>query len=231
LRSTSGAYGDFPDYYYKSGNLFGSYLLGKTAPISRDTRREVEALGGGYPVVRPGPKPAPLKGKTTPHEALMNYVRASVTPAGANRIIAALAQHRGVALPELSTVDPYELLDKFAIEHLTPRDQLRVRVRLERVARELAADERKRQQRGAKRAKKSGATPRAKSRKGKHGAPLARARAVSDLPKPSTACALCGATLTRLEQTRCRREPKVFMSQAYCTEHADRLKALLSKQG
>ena len=39
MRSTTGAYGDFPDYYYDSGNLFGSYLLGKASAMSRDTRR------------------------------------------------------------------------------------------------------------------------------------------------------------------------------------------------
>jgi hypothetical protein len=230
LRSTSGAYGDFPDYYYTSGNLFGTYLLGKAAPMSRDTRRELETLGGGYPVVRPTPRPT-RQDKLTPHAALMNYVRASVTPEGAKRIIAALAQHRGVAVPELSAAEPYELLDRFAIEHLSARDQVRIRVRLEKAARELATEERKRRRRSAKRPKKAKASGQAaNSRNGRPGPPAGQTRARPDRPQSPTVCALCGATLTRAEQTRCAHEPKVFLSQAYCTEHADRVRALFATQ-
>jgi hypothetical protein len=229
MRSTSGAYGDFPDYYYKSGNLFGSYLLGKAAPMSRDTRRELEALEGGYPVIRPAPRLARPQEKATPHAALMNYVRASVTPDGARRIVAALAQHRGLTVPELSTADAYDLLDKFAIENLTPRDQLRVRIRLEK-ARDVAAEERRRRQRSAKRPQKSKAESQSKSRKRPPSAPTTSARNVAELAKQPTTCALCGATLTRLERTRCAREPRVFLSQAYCAEHADRVRALFAKQ-
>lgn len=59
MKSTTGAYGEFPNYYYKPGNLFGSYLLGKSARMSRDTRRELEMLEGGFAVIRPSVRRAP----------------------------------------------------------------------------------------------------------------------------------------------------------------------------
>jgi hypothetical protein len=75
VRSTTGAYGDFPEYYYKPGNQFGAYRLGRTPEMSSDTRRELGLRDGdGLPVFVPRRTPAGPPRKPTPHEILIPWV-------------------------------------------------------------------------------------------------------------------------------------------------------------
>ncbi len=48
---------------------------------------------------------------------------------------------------------------------------------------------------------------------------------------PAGLCAMCGTRLTEAEQLRCRADLKTFVSQVYCTEHADKIKVLFQGQG
>jgi hypothetical protein len=223
MRSTTGAYGDFPDYYYGSGNLFGSYLLGKAPAMSRDTRRELEVLEGGFAVSLPRPKPVSGP-KRTAHDELMSYARTCLSPQGAMRVVAALAASRGVPIPERNRRTPFDLLDDFAFRHLSPEDQLRIRIRLEQSVREIAAADRR--QRAAEQSRKERSRKPGSSRRTSPAAPAIRKHAPH-----ADACALCGASLTEAEQLRCRADSEAFVSQVYCTEHADKVKALFRGQG
>jgi hypothetical protein len=221
MTSTTGAYGDFPDYYYDSGNLFGSYLLGKTPALARDTRRELEALDGGFAVSLPRPRPV-SRPKRSAHDELMTYARRCLSAEGALRVVAALAASRGVPMPEAKGQDPFDLLDDFAFRHLSPDDQLRIRLRLEQSVREIAAADRKRLAAEGSRKKRS-----RPPRRNRTDRPTMRAR---EDATPANICAICGTHVTEAEQLRCRADSRIFVSQAYCTEHADKVKALLTGQ-
>jgi hypothetical protein len=190
--------------------------------MSRDTRRELEALEGGFAASLPRPK-SPSEAKRSAHDELMAYARTCLSPQGAMRVVAALAASRVVPMPRLDGRIPFGLLDDFAFRHLSPRDQLQIRLRLEQSVRELAAADRRRaaEQSRRKRPHKPGPSRRTNQR-----APHVR----KHVP-PADVCALCGTRLTPAEQLRCRADSRTFVSQVYCTEHADKVKALFRGQG
>ena len=138
-KSTSGAYGDFPDYYYESGNQFGAFLLGKTVGRSWDTRMEATLVPGGGPIVHGpgGPRGVVRRPATKPelsaHDELMIYVRGMLSTKAAANVLNALAAARGVV--DVPTArDPYEALDRFALRNLS---EVELRMVLQRM-RELA---------------------------------------------------------------------------------------------
>ncbi len=122
MTSTTGAHGDYPDYYYKLGNLFGSYLLGSSAPMSWDTRKKLECSAG---VIRSSAhsgqvrRPPPFLERRT--MSWWATFRAHVSPAGARRVLTLLAAARGVELGGREDADPYGALDDFVLKHLTLR--------------------------------------------------------------------------------------------------------------
>jgi hypothetical protein len=222
MRSTTGAYGEFPDYYYERGNLFGSYLLGHTAGMSHDTRRELEALDGGFPVIRPTPhrQPSALRPPLTSHDRLMDFIRTTIPPDGVRHILRALAAARGVDLSTLSGGDPYARLDDFAIRHLTDEQLRKVRANLERVVRWSRP---RRLSRSA--AERLSAPPR-KAKKQRTPAGTKRRR--QDDHPDQRCCALCHTPVTGDDRAYCAAKPHLFMGRVYCASHIPKIEALFT---
>jgi len=132
-KSTTGAYGDFPDYYYERGNQFGAYLLGRTPAQSWDARMEATLEANTGPIIYPSgaPPAAAPKADSNPHDELMVYVRAMLSPTAAARILNALAHEQGIRdVP--TDADPYRALDRFALANL---DDGQLQILLERMRR------------------------------------------------------------------------------------------------
>jgi hypothetical protein len=238
VRSTTGAYGDFPEYYYKPGNQFGAYLLGRTPSMSWDTRKELGLRDGeGPPVSVPrgrangGPRPQAHKPtpKLTPHDILMAYIRASVSPDGAAWILVELAAARGVSAAGLAGNDVYQRLDAFAIAHLTDEQQVEVLRRLR-----LAVDEARKSARPkAKPRRERRDQPKQKRRETKK-APKATARdRAPDRPRTQSAatgrCALCNEVLSPQERRASELDASIFLGHLYCSDHAAKVRAALGK--
>lgn len=235
-KSTTGAYGDFPDYYYKKGNLFGSYLIGHTATISRDTRREVEVVGGGFPVIHASaPRPiTPINKATplTPHYVLMAFVRTRLSPKAVRHILGALAGVRGVQLRDLSSGDPYDQLDRFVIGNLTKDEQLLVLRRLREATRHAKAEQARRAPRTA--TQRPGRAKRRKRRNSSYEPGMAKApiETLRDtLRFGAGKCEMCGATASPQDRARCEAEPHLFLGHVYCAVHVEKLRLTLSPSG
>lgn len=241
--SSSGAYGDFPSYYYERGNLFGSYLLGHIPAQSWDVRTEIKYLGtSGIPDAPTrrvqSPRRAPRVPQKPPTSELSRYVRNHVSPAGAARILLALQAQRRATVA--ATGDSYESLDEYIVGALTPEEQQIVLVRLKLAAigaeRERSAKERQKRKRSKSRPAQAGARRESAPAKPRNpGRPLVRAAPKAPKPLrsvtvPST-CAMCGATLSETERARSARLHAIFLGQAYCTQHADKVEGLLSSKG
>jgi hypothetical protein len=246
-KSTTGAYAPYPDYYYESGNLFGSFLLGHTPPMSSDTKHDVAVEGGGILVTSHSTKKSASRrqahGKATSepivdmHTLLMEFVRRVVGKKGARRILESLALARGVEPPRNGNA--FDLLDRFVIEHLTQTQQTVV---LERLAAVIAntspptagtngrgnkAKPRQRrgnksQQKDAKPAKHNASPASTKPRE-------ATSTGVSSRRKNESirVCAFCGIAVTEADQRRCELQP-VFLGNIYCSAHASKIESLLT---
>jgi hypothetical protein len=240
--STTGAYGEFPPYYYEKGNLFGSYLLGHTPRQSWDVRMEVEHLGT-FTIPEPTAPPRranarPIRQpRKQPTTELGRYARQHLTMAGASRILQALQSKRKASVDLAG--DPYEALDAYIAEAFTAAEERRVLDRLKLLAaaaeRERATKARRKKDRRA--AKDSGRSrPSAgKPRSPQHDHP----RAASPLSAPeesrpparvSSTCAMCGAALSDAERNRSAARRSIFLGQAYCAHHASKVEALFSPE-
>ena len=154
MKSTTGAYGDFPDYYYERGNQFGSFLLGRSQRMSPATRKEVEALEGGSMVIHvpearhtKALKDAPK----TAHGQLMDFVGTKIRREDDRFVRSSLARARGVQVPP-SGRDPNAQLADFILRHLTAAD---ARVVLQRLRAVVEQAERKGRRRRKKRRPRS----------------------------------------------------------------------------
>lgn len=227
-KSTTGAYGDYPDYYYDSGNQFGAYLLGKTPKQSWDARMEGTLVPSGGPYVAPAPRaPRPRLAAST-HDQLMTWIRGTISRSGARRILETMAAERGYTLPE-PLGDPYLALDQFALDVLTEQQQ---RVVLKRLRDAYMQATRPRRSRPRSRGPKSSK-------------PLESATSRRRLPKTGVvrpteekptgvdprSCSLCGRLLTKSEQAESRRDTSIFLGHGYCTGHAAQVRGLFTGVG
>ena len=237
MGSTTGAYGDFPDYYYSRGNLFGSYLLGPAAPMSWDTRKELEMLGGGHAFIKPR-KSAPAKTPGTPRDVLIGYLRAHVSAAGAHRVLTALAAARGVELAGQAGKDPYDALDDFALKHLTI-DQQRVVLGRLRCAVADAEEEYRKRQRQARQERSKGArgrrttAPRAKAKakaKPAHVTEAKRSRAPEPASIDVTRCSLCDCPTSQEDRSASEARARLLLGRVYCAEHREQVLALFANR-
>jgi hypothetical protein len=217
-RSTTGAYGNFPDYYYERGNLFGSYLLGDAPPLSADTRKELEVVGGGSSLInptRPGSRPS----DRTPHAALMEYVRANVDRTDASYLLAALVEARGAPLARSNGSDPYGQLDEFFNSYLTSGQQREV---LKRLRAAVAEGNRRMRRRlaGARRSRK------AKSRKRPRRSNVKEVWVGRNGPGQ---CGICGGNISDEARAACAAERELFQGHAYCMEHIEKPRRTLTR--
>lgn len=223
-RSTTGAYGDFPSYYYENGNLFGSYLKGHTPGQSWDVRTEVERLGSSNADSRASTKRVTRRPRATRFEPLTkvgDFVQSNLAPDAAAWLLRVL---RGSS--PAGGEDPYEQLDLWVAEQCwTEKQQQLMLTRLELAL--LEAERSREPGRGQRRSATRQAAK--KNRSKKEARPVAqRSRPRSEFGPASRVCSLCSADLSEAERSRSARLRSIFLGQAYCTEHADKFEALLS---
>jgi hypothetical protein len=232
MKSTTGAYNDFPEYYYSAGSLFGSYLLGRSAKMSRDTRRDLETQGSQDPVFvkRPRRSPGSTKSAVSPADELMEYVRSMVSKKGAARIVGSLAAHKGLDLGSIPGTSPLEKLDAL-VRRMSPADQRKVLSRLEAVAEEAWERERRRQVQAAAATRKRTHQPKNSRKKGpqklqreRRPEPQGNASETRQTSRSSGGvCGICLEPLSAVELAFCDRQRAVLLGHADCTSHAQGL--------
>lgn len=243
-KGTTGAYGDFPDYYYKAGNQFGAYLLGKTPSTSWDLRADMEALGPQHaPIIRARPP-----GSIKPSGDALEYIRSYFSTGAIRHLALTLAAARAVDVRHLVDGDPTAALAR-VLDSLSPPERRRVLDRLRRVVDAASSGRpsatrrvnlnssdsapRPRTRRRTKQKRKVGGAEALGSR---HQA-VKRQHPVRSQPLPKTsptpaACAICDVQLSLEEQSLWSRHRDLFLSHGYCTEHGTKLlKALGTAPG
>jgi hypothetical protein len=208
-KSTTGAYGDFPDYYYERGNQFGVYLSGKVPRESWDDRHE-HAVDGGITVVAPA-----ARGSRPPTvaERLAEIVRVALTNEGAKRVYAELAGAEEI--PTTSNGDVKESLVRVLTTRLTPQQQRRILMRLEAGAAKAHARDIERKRRSSRRSR----------RRRPSTAPMN-----ASTPRTASAgtqkCALCRKKVSKAQAKTCLADP-LLMGHIYCIDHVAKVRGVL----
>jgi len=217
MTSTTGVYGDFPDYYYESGNLFGSYLGGKGPRMSRDTKREIAQTGGGMVIYHPtrevGVGDARVV-RPSPEKELIAFVQNLVSEEGATDFLLTVAASRGEALKPVELQNPKETLIRF-VRSLRAETQRELLARLEAGARAALNAELKRRNGGRRKRKAHQRGARSRSRKGE------QTRSATE-----SVCALCGDRLSAAQVRVCLADP-LFLGHVYCADHTAKLRTTL----
>jgi hypothetical protein len=122
MKSTSGAYSAFPDYYYQGGNLFGTYLRGGSSGL---------ATGGGDGMYIATPGRSSTGPRSTAHKSeLARFVKGRIGREDTIFLYEQLFPDQKL-IRDASLADPWSALDRRALKHLTDADQRRIIKRLE----------------------------------------------------------------------------------------------------
>jgi hypothetical protein len=222
MKSTTGAYGDFPEYYYDDGNLFGDYLLGRKPRVSTADQKEFELLGGGGPVIRPRKEPCNRNGTaraSSPRSELLAYIKDTIRPKDAREVFLSLARVKGLTVPSRSAGDPYDDLDEFVLAVLTPDEQCVVLVRLKQAHKETRERRRLQAQRNRRASAKSSRRKNPKGRRTPQRSSLQWGR------HGRGKCAACGAALSEADQVESLASKALLSGLAYCSDDIAKLRA------
>jgi hypothetical protein len=212
-KSTTGAYGDFPDYYYERGNQFSTYLRGGAPTQSWDQRMERTLVANTGPIVhtkrpggagRPAPKPRSARMLTSP---LLTFARSTMTRREIHDLAVALGKEYKVDVVRLAAKDPLGALAT-ALSELTPRQEQRELQRLrERGTSAMPTPKpvsKPKHRRNAKRRDRPSPT-----------VPVGRSRAPQKVRSP-THCSVCAAPLTDEDLLFWSANRPVFFEHGYC---------------
>lgn len=215
MKSTTGAYGDFPDYYYEKGNQFGIYLTGQPRPKSWDDRHE-HSVDGGHTVINL-PGHAPKRSPQSLSERLTEVVRVALTPEGAQRLLTQLAQAHRLDLESRPSGDAKDQLRTFLLTRLSEGEQRLVLERLEAgaVAAYAAELEKRRRSRANRR------------RRSRNRGQRIRTSPVSN-SATQRACAICGFRVSKSQAKACLADP-LLMGHVYCVDHAVNIRRVLGR--
>jgi len=238
MKSTTGAYGSFPGYYYERGNLFGSFLRGGSARKSWDTLKELEVLGSGGPAIHVrSPGEPRVRRFQTP---LAQYVHRTFGAESAELILRALGGTRAAV-----DGDVFAALDAYVVAALSPAERETVQRRLEE-ALALAGEKQRAHLREQRRRVSGGKKAPTKKRRGnKRAEEVSREQPAAangrppstrnsgpkvKVPPPISRCSMCPIVLSEEERTFSARNADVFLGHGYCMEHGRKLLALFQPE-
>lgn len=222
-----GPYEDFPSYFIEKGNLFNSFLGGKTPKPSWDKRMEVESTRLDLPTLGPRRERSRVTpAQLTAREKLLALARRSLGQRAVGRVCDELDAKRGKATRS-SGKDQFRRLERI-VDKLSEEQVEHVFERLNLVVKRLD-DEARLSSRGRTKVKKKLGASRPRGR-APSAHPLRNHGAALDTSGESSTerweCSLCHKRLTPEERNVSLRHAEVFLSQAYCQDHGAAVLAL-----
>jgi hypothetical protein len=140
----AGLHNRYPDYFYKSGNLFGAYLGGRNPVPTRDEQAEEWRLASKRRARRPPSKsvrassaaesqPTPGPPLTPPLEArldepqgqLWDFLKAQMTVSDAAEWAVRIASHKRVQTPDVVRRSPWNFARVLIERHLSTEEATR----------------------------------------------------------------------------------------------------------
>lgn len=133
-KSTTGAYGDFPDYYYTRGNQFSTYLRGKTLHETWDQRMEKTLVADTVPTVGPRssipapaktPRPKPSKPKAAARvlaSPTLAFARSNLSSQEIRDLALTLGKDKGIDVSRQAARDPVVALS-VALAELSSKEE------------------------------------------------------------------------------------------------------------
>jgi hypothetical protein len=224
VKSTTGAYSAFPDYYYAPGNLFATYLRGGSSG---------SAVGRGEGMHIAPPRRS-LPGSRSPalQSVLARFVKGRIGREDTIFLYEQLFPDQKL-IRDASRADPWSALDRRALKNLSSADQRRIIERLEAAmtARRALPSGKPKRKRSAGDGKTTGAeATRVTKTNRKANSPTItsqeKRRSQGEQTVTDLACSLCSAPLTDQDRAKCSDAPTLFYGRGYCADHAEKIKAL-----